>query len=514
MKSLVCERSRSTFRAMTPALIRAAAAALLVSLSVASPLRADDSPWPIPEPKPGGLPADVTSKQNAVVGGDTLAYTASVEAVPLSDPKGERLAEVVVTSYTLIRENPATRPITYAFNGGPGAASAYLNFGAIGPKRLPFGNEGNGPSDPPALTDNAESWLAFTDLVFVDPVGTGYSRALGSDEAQKNFWSVDGDIDALSRVVAKHLAAKNRLMSPVYLAGESYGGFRAPRIARALQTKEGVGVRGLIAISPVLDFGIRQAEQTSPIPWVNALPSMAATARERKAPVTRADLSDVESYATGQFLSDLMRGPRDKEAVERIVTQVSQLTGLDPNFVRRLGGRVDIQAFVRELGRDKGRVGSLYDANVTAFDPSPYEAEGNFEDAILDASRAPLTRAAVDFYGREMGYRVDRRYELLNGEVSGKWRWGDRQRPAESVGALREALALDPKLRVLVAHGSTDLVTPYMESKMVLDQLPAFGDPERVALKVYPGGHMFYTRDASRAAFEKDVRALYEATAR
>lgn len=502
-------------RRMTPAIVRAAAAAFLVVLSVGAPLRADDTPWPIPEPKPGGLPADVTSKQNAVIGGDTLSYTASVEAVPLSDPKGERIAEVVVTSYTLNREDPATRPITYAFNGGPGAASAYLNFGALGPRRVQFGNQGNTPSDPPPiLLDNAESWLAFTDLVFVDPVGTGYSRSLGSDETQRNFWSVDGDIDALARVVAKHLAAKNRLISPVYLAGESYGGFRVPRVARALQTKEGVGVRGLIAISPVLDFGLRQAEQTSPIPWVNLLPSMAATARERKGPVTRADLADVESYATGQYLADLLRGPRDPEAVDRIVARVSELTGLDPAFVRQLGGRIDIHSFVRELDRPKGLVGSLYDANVTDFDPRPHAARMTFDDPILDGSRAPLTSAAVDFYARDMGYRVDRRYELLNPEVSRKWRWGDRQSPPEAVDALREALALDPKIRMLVAHGATDLVTPYMESKMVLDQLPAFGDPGRVALKVYPGGHMFYTRDGSRAAFEKDARALYQATAR
>lgn len=479
-----------------------AAAAFAVSLAL--PALAE-------EPAPRGAPVTVaTAKRSTVTAEDTLTYTVSVETVPLSDPKGEPLAEVVVTTYALDRTSPSKRPITYLFNGGPGASSAFLNFGGVGPKRLAFGNEGAAPSDAPALTDNADTWLAFTDLVFVDPPGTGYSRVLGGEDDKRTFWSVDGDIDALARVVAKHLASEGRLSSPVYLAGESYGGFRVPRIARTLQGREGIGVRGIVAISPVLDFAIRQNEDTQPFPWVNALPSMTATARERKGPVSRADLADVEAYAVGPFLADLMKGPRDLAAVERISGKVAELTGLDPAFVRRLGGRVDPHSFVRELRRAEGRVGSLYDANVTGFDPEPFAARSDFDDPVLDGARAPLTRAAIDFYGRELGYRVfDRRYELINGEVNRRWRWGEGQEPPESVSALRATLALDPHVRVLVAQGATDLVTPYMEAKMALDQLPAFGDPDRVRLAVYPGGHMFYSRDASRVALTRDVKALY-----
>ncbi|MDR4305116.1 peptidase S10 [Chelatococcus sambhunathii] len=463
-------------------------------------------------PNPTALPADVLGKSTVVTPEDTLSYKIAVEQVPLFDPKGEKVAEIVVTSYTLDRVDATKRPITYAFNGGPGASSAWLNFGGVGPKRLPFGNKGNTPSDPPGLVDNAETWLAFTDLVFVDPVGTGYSRTVGSGDSGR-FYSVDGDIETLSRVVAKHLAARNRLMSPVFLAGESYGGFRIPRIARSLQGRDGVGVRGLIALSPVLDFSIRQGDQTSPLPWVNALPSLAAAKRERdgKADIARDDLADVEAYAVGQFMADLMKGPRNKEAVERLVARVSDLTGIDRAQVARSQGRVGIRQFAREFHRKDATVGSLYDANVTSYDPYPASPRGDFDDPILDGARAPLTRAAVDFYQRDLGYRVDRRYELISGDVFRQWKWGEGQEPPESASALREALAADPKLRVLVAHGATDLVTPYMESKMALDQLPAFGAPDRVALKVYPGGHMFYSRDGSRAAFAADVKALYEA---
>lgn len=482
----------------------AAAALLLVSAASAPAQEKDRAGNPI------ALPADVSARENAVTADDTLTYNVRVEAVPLFDPKGEKQAEIVVTAYSLDRVKPEGRPITYVFNGGPGAASAFLNFGALGPKRMAFGNEGNTPSDPPALVDNAETWLSFTDLVFVDPVGTGYSRTVGGADTG-SFWSVDGDADTLSRVIAKHLASKDRLASPVYLAGESYGGFRIPKIARRLQGRDGVGVRGLVAISPVLDFAIRDGEQNSPITWMNALPSMVATAREAKGPVDRTDLADAEAYATGPFLADLMKGPRDRDAVDRMSAKVSELTGLDPEFVKRLGGRVDARSFVRELRRGDGKVGSMYDANVTAFDPNPAQARGQFDDPVLDGALAPLTRVAVDFYSRELGYRVDRRYELISQEVNRGWRWGGGQSLPESASDLREALALDPKLKVLVAHGTTDLVTPYMESKMVLDQLPAFGDAGRVKLEVYPGGHMFYTRDASRVAFTKEVKAFYAA---
>jgi carboxypeptidase C (cathepsin A) len=490
--------------------LRFLAASILAASLVAAPAFAQEAGG---RQNPTALPADVSAKATTVSADGTLAYKIAVEQVPLHDPKGEKVAEIVVTSYMLDRVDPKTRPITYAFNGGPGASSAWLHFGGLGPKRLPFGNQGNTPSDPPELVDNAETWLAFTDLVFVDPVGTGYSRALSG---QDRFWSVEGDAETLSRVVAKHLASKNRLSSPVYLAGESYGGFRIPRIARDLQGTDGVGVRGLVAISPVLDFSIRQGEQTSPVPWVNQLPSLAAAKRERdgKAPVSRADLAEVEAYAVGAFMTDLMKGPRDRDAVERLVARVSELTGVDRDEVRRLGGRVGIRTFAREFHRKDDKVGSIYDANVTAFDPYPDAARSSFDDPILDGARAPLTRAAVDFYASDMGYKVDRRYELISGEVNRSWKWGGGQSSPNSAGALREALAADPKLRVIVAHGATDLVTPYMESKMVLDQLPAFGEEPRAALKVYPGGHMFYTRDASRAAFTADVKAMYEASAK
>ena len=193
------------------------------------------------------LPPEASVKQTMVLHGKTLNYTATVGAFPVRDETGKKIAEVVVTTYTLDGPHDPNRPVTFAFNGGPGASSVYLNFGAIGPKRIPFGVQGDTPSDPVKLQDNQGTWLDFTDLVFIDPVGTGFSRSLVSmDETKKRFWATKPDIEYLSRIVYDWLVKNGRMASPKYVVGESYGGFRGPRITHYLQTQLGVGVNGLV----------------------------------------------------------------------------------------------------------------------------------------------------------------------------------------------------------------------------------------------------------------------------
>jgi carboxypeptidase C (cathepsin A) len=455
------------------------------------------------------LPAPVTTHHSlpAALGGQH--YSATAGSIVLTDQAGRPTAEIAYVAYSLDGGDPATRPITFAFNGGPGAASAYLHFGALGPQRLAFGNQGDGPSKPPMLTDNPDTWLPFTDLVFVDPVGTGYSRFLRDDqELRREVWSVDGDIAVLSRFVARYLAENGRLRSPKLLAGESYGGFRVPKIAHALQGDYGIGVAGLYIISPVLDFGLRSGGL--PLGSAARLPSLAAAARAAKGePLTRDALADAERYALGDYIVDVLKGPRDTEAVQRIINKVADLTGLDRAFLTRFGGQPDLSSVAREIDRKGGRVASYYDALVTGADPSPWDADGQYDDPVLDASRAPLTSAAVDYMRRVLDYPVTRPYELLNGEVSRRWQWGSRRNAAEAMSDLRAALALDPALTVVVAHGFTDLVTPYLESQIALNRLPAnLADPDRVRLEVMPGGHMFYTRDDSRAQLKASAERL------
>jgi carboxypeptidase C (cathepsin A) len=240
------------------------------------------------------------------------------------------------------------------------------------------------------------------------------------------------------------------------------------------------------------------------------LPSLAAAALARKGTVSKESLSAAERYASGEYLVDLFRGLQDKEAVARVSTRVAELTGLDPELTRRLAGRIDMRTLQRELRRGSAEVVSAYDTDVATADPFPTANATRFEDPVLDGMTGPLTSAMIDHLTRTLNYKPEGRYNLLNGSVNGAWRWGGGRDAPENLGELRQALALDGNLQVLVVHGFTDLVTPYYASQLLLNQLPDLGPEKRVALKVYEGGHMFYSRQGSRQAFRSDVERLFE----
>ena len=454
------------------------------------------------------FPADKSIKQTAMIGGRAVAYTATVGVLPVRDEKGKKVAEVVYTSYVVDGARDPSRPITVAFNGGPGAASVYLNF-ALGPKRVQFGAEGDSPSDFTRLEDNPASWLDFTDLVFIDPVGTGFSRSLvNEEESKRRFFGVKQDIAYLSRIVFDYLVKTDRLASPKYLVGESYGGFRGPRLAYELQTDLGVAVKGVVLVSPLLTSAGRSSQEISPLPAMWTLPSIAAAKLERDGQLTPANIKAVEDYTRGEYMVDLMKGS-DPAALERLTTKVSAMTGLSQDYVRRAGGRLEIQSFLREVFRDKGRLGSRYDSNVTSLDPFPYAPNQEINDPILDSIIAPTTSGIVDFYTRVIGWKPEARYEALSGDVNRLWDRG-RGPDTESVTDLRKAVSVDPKLKVLIVHGYNDLSCPFFASRLVVDAMPATTNG-RVTLSNYPGGHMFYSRPDSGAAFRKDVMALYGA---
>ncbi|SHL71311.1 Carboxypeptidase C (cathepsin A) [Bradyrhizobium lablabi] len=505
----------------------------MIALSLAVAAHAEDSPQPPPQQPaavPSGqksgasggranaptspaaaeqhrLPPDSTTKQTLALPGRTLDFTATAGSIRLFDEKGEPQADIAYTAYQLDGADARTRPVTFLFNGGPGAASAYLQLGNCGPWRLPIDGNAAIPSASPDLEPNAETWLDFTDLIFIDPVGTGYSRFVAAgDDVRKRFFSVEGDVNALAVTIRRWLEKSTRLLSPKFVAGESYGGIRGPKLVRNLQTEQGVGVSGLILVSPVFDF--REFSGSSILQYVWSLPTMAAVARETKGAVTRADMIDVERYARGEFVTDLLKGGADTEATTRVADKFAHLTGIDQAVSRRLAGRFDIAEFRREFDRKNGRVTGRYDASVKGFDPYPDSSSFRFRDPSGDALTAPLTSAAVDLTTRKLNWRPDGSYHLLNGDVEKAWDFGHGLNPPQSLSQLREILALDPKLKVLVAHGLFDLATPYFGSQILLDQLPAFGSPERVKLVVYPGGHMFYSRDASRQAFRAEAEAL------
>ncbi|PZA11575.1 peptidase S10 [Rhodopseudomonas palustris] len=452
------------------------------------------------------LPADVTTHHSLALPGRTLAFTATAGSIRLYNGKGEPQADIAVTAYKLDGADPRTRPVTFLFNGGPGASSAWLQLGAAGPWRLPIGDSVVA-SSPPVLQANAETWLDFTDLVFIDPVGTGYSRfAASGDEVRKHFYSVDGDVSAMAVVIRRWLEKNDRLTSPKYLAGESYGGIRGPKVADNLQTKQGIGVNGLILVSPVLDF--HDLSGSSLLQYAARLPSMAAVARQQKGKVTRADLADVESYARSEFLTDLVKGENDKEATTRLSDRVAALTGIDKTVSRRLAGRFDTREFQREFDREHGRVTGRFDGAKLGLDPFPDSSSSHFGDPSADSLIAPLTSAAVQLTRSKLNWKPDGSYELLNGSVAEQWDFGRGRHPLESTTQLREILSVDPTLQVLVSGGLFDLAAPYYGTQIVLDQLPPTLTDKRVKFVVYPGGHMFYADDASRQALRDEVKAM------
>ena len=451
------------------------------------------------------LPPDSTTKQTLALPGRTLAFTATAGSIRLFDDKGEPAADLAYTSYQLDGTEPRTRPVTFLFNGGPGSASAWLQFGDAGPWRLAMSGDAASSSAPPDLLPNAETWLDFTDLVFIDPVSTGYSRFVtASEDVRKRFFSVGGDVNSLALMIRRWLEKHDRLLSPKFIAGESYGGIRGPKIVNNLQTQQGVGVKGLILVSPVLDF--REFSGSSMLKYVWSLPTMAAVAREKeKGSVTRADLADVEGYARSDFLIDILKGEADTEATNRIADRIAAFTGIDQAVSRRLAGRFDAIEFRREFDRKNGKVTGRYDASVTGFNSYPDSSFYHFGDPSAEPLFAPLTSAAVDLTTRKLNWRPDGSYNLMSAAAERGWDWGRGLNPPESLSQLRQILARDPKLKLLVVHGLFDLATPYFGSKILLDQLPGYATPDRVKLVVYPGGHMFYSRDASRKAFRDEA---------
>jgi carboxypeptidase C (cathepsin A) len=279
-------------------------------------------------------------------------------------------------------------------------------------------------------------------------------------------------------------------------------------VARELQSVQGVGITGMVLVSPLLDAHT-ESGFADPFGWVDRLPSEVATARALKGPVTRADVADAEQYAATDYLLDLLRGERDAAALDRLATRVAALTGLDPALVRRYHGRLDTDIFLHELDRAQGRVGSQYDATIATADPFPHRPLSQYPDPVMEGFKVPVTGAMATLYAEKLDWRPEGIYRLENDTAFAQWDWGRGMGRPESLTFLQAALALDPRLRVLIAHGLFDLRTPYFASELIMRGLPDVGAPNRVRLTVYPGGHMFYSDDASRAALRRDVVTLF-----
>jgi carboxypeptidase C (cathepsin A) len=450
-------------------------------------------------------------KQVTHVDGKALAYTLTVDSLPVKDESDSKIGEMVYTAYTI--DGSLKRPVTFAINGGPGASSVFLQLGAIGPRRVSVGGMTDTPSDTPTLVENPGTWLDFTDLVFVDPIGTGYSRSLLPDgPSHEHFWGARQDIEYLARFIQQWLNQHGRLTSPTYLAGESYGGYRVPVLIHELQTRTGLGIRGAILISPALDSAQEFDPEFSPLPWMVTLPSMAAAHLERAGQLSAATIAPAIEYARNQYLRDLMAGRSDPDARERMVARVSELTGLDPEWVRRSGGRVEVTSYVRERDRDRQILASQLDPALTLVDPFPAAPEQRIEDPVFVRMLAPTTSAMMDLATRVVGWKSDARYIAFNFAINSSWEdFADGREPQlQSVAELRQSLSADPRLQVLIVHGWSDINCPFLASQLIVDAMPSTLKDGRISVNKYPGGHMFYERELSRLALRDDVRALYQ----
>lgn len=443
------------------------------------------------------------------------------------------VAEMFTTSY--LKEDSGNRPITFVFNGGPGAASAYLHVGALGTRRVEFAEDGNLLPPPTHLVDNAESWLGFTDLVFVDPVGTGFSRTVekpetdakpkGEGAAKKPnqvFFGLQRDLESLGEFMSRYLSENDRWDSPVYIAGESYGGFRVAKLARLLTEKYGIGLSGAVLISPALEFALLDTSDYDLLHWMDGFPSMAATAAfHGRSGVFSADtpldevLAEAERFATTEYATFLAQGasmPEEKR--NRILSRAARLLGLPKDFVVQNEGRIRQYRYVRELLREQGKVLGLYDATITSRDPFPDREGFEWPDPTLAGIERVFTAGINKRLRSEIGVDTEREYHLLSHEVNKAWKV-DMERHAlmSQIGAtddLRYGMSLNPFMKVFITHGIYDLVTPYFSTDRIRNLMRLDpGAARNLTVRHFGGGHMFYAWEKSRIAFRDEMEAFY-----
>lgn len=494
-------------------------AALAVLSCLLTPAVADDAPSHSPS-KPaleassdagvlGLLPADATTEHTLDIDGRKLAYTATAGTLNLFDQSGKRSAAVFYTSYVAKyapRNGGSKRPITFVFNGGPGAASAFLHLGLVGPKILDFGpSERDGANA--KLIDNPHSWLDFTDLVLIDPIGTGWSRAAKADDA-KNFYGVRQDAQTIAKSIALYLAHSGRTPSPVYLLGESYGGLRAVKVAGALSEDQGIVVSGIVMLSPLIDGSLIFGADRDALRAALHLPSLAASELERRNAFTAKNVAAAEQFALTEYLTTLAGPPATGAVAKAFYDRVAEMTGLPVDVVTKSRGFVR-DAYVKHLRGKDGAIVSRYDVTLAAPDPYPESDAAHGDDPVLDGFVRAYGGAFANYARNDLGFKTEMTYALLANDVNGKWDWGKGGRSQVSASDdIRQLLATDPSFRLMIAHGYSDLVTPYAAGKYVVDHLPE-NLAGRVTFRVYRGGHMLYTRASSRAAITTDAKAFY-----
>ena len=446
---------------------------------------------------PDAAHAPVLVTNTVTIDGDSVTYTAETGMLPVLKADGTSRASLFYVAYT--RQgitNPASRPVTFCFNGGPGSASVWLHMGALGPRRVKMNANGTLPAPPFSIVDNDYSLLNQSDLVFIDPVATGFSRVT-KDEKPADFFGVDGDLDSVSEFIRLWTTRHERWLSPKYLCGESYGVFRAAGLANRLSSRYGMYLNGLVLVSGVLDFATLDAGTGNDLPYPLILPAYTAVAfYHHKLPADLSDnltnaLAESRAFAKGEYTSALLQGaalPADERA--KIVTELARLTGLKPQVIEDNNLRVDEGVFRKQLLHDEGMILGAYDARLTGRDGDPASPYPDFDPANT-AVLGPFSAAMNSYVRSELKFNDDLPYELLSSVQP--WNYGAGNSYPNTSEKLADVMNQNPYLKILVFGGRCDLVCPIDTIKHSLSHMSLAPEQrQNIHYVEFDAGHMMY----------------------
>jgi carboxypeptidase C (cathepsin A) len=476
------------------------------------------------EKKPEVKDILVESKHRVVVGGKELAYTVTTGTIVLkeetSDREKEAEGEKPKASFFFVAytkdgvEDKAKRPLTFSFNGGPGSSSVWLHLGLLGPRRVVMGDAGKLAPPPYGMVDNEYSLLDQTDLVFLDPVSTGYSRPVEGQKARE-FHAFKKDIETVGDFIRLYTTRYGRWFSPKFLIGESYGTTRAAGLSGYLQDRHGLYLNGIMLISAVLDFSTLEFEHGNDLPYILFLPTYAATAhfhgRVRTRKPLRKFLDEVSRFAAGEYTQALARGALLGKRQQTLVAEkLARYTGLSPDYLERTNLRINIFRFCKELLRDQRRTVGRLDSRFQGIDR---DAAGEvFEsDPSMDAILGPYTAALYDYVRNELKFESDLPYEILNPKVW-PWSYADHENRFVNVAeTLRHAMSINQHLKVFVANGYYDLATPYFASEYTFNRLGLDGSLRgNISMGYYEAGHMMYVHMPSLKQLKHDLASFIQ----
>jgi carboxypeptidase C (cathepsin A) len=448
-------------------------------------------------------------------GDEKIEYEATAGTLPLRDDEGKTTANMFFVAYT--RTGAATaqrRPITFTFNGGPGSSAVWLHMGAFGPRRVELAESGRETSPPYRLVDNDSTLLDVTDLVFIDPVSTGFSRATNAQDA-KNFHGTEADLQSIATFIRQYLTRFGRWDSPKYVAGESYGTTRAAGLAEVLQEQQGIYLNGVILISVVLNFQTILFNEGNDLPYVLYLPAYTASAWHHK----RLDadlqsdrnkaLQEVERFALREYSAALTRdGDLSANEREDIARKLARYTGLSKEYILRSNLRIDASRFRKELLRDKGRTIGRYDSRYEGSDLDGVGERPEY-DPSYPVVQAPFTATVNAYFKGTLKYDTELDYRILTGKVQ-PWDFGARNHYLNTAPSLRQAMTKNPGLKLFVAGGIYDLATPFSAANYTINHLGLNASQRsRVTARFYPAGHMMYTEKESRLNLHKHLASFY-----